>query len=50
MVAWVSAFGWLETRMGMTFDLLEHEGRDVRQEPLSWRREQLATVIGNARS
>ena len=28
MVAWVSAFGWLETRMGMTFDLLEHEHWD----------------------
>ena len=28
MVTWVSAFGWLETRMGMTFDLLEHEHWD----------------------
>jgi YjbE family integral membrane protein len=28
MVAWVSAFGWLETRMGMRFDLFEHEHWD----------------------
>jgi YjbE family integral membrane protein len=28
MVAWVSAFGWLETRMGMSFDLFEHEHWD----------------------
>lgn len=28
MIAWVSAFGWLETHMGMRFDLLEHEHWD----------------------
>ena len=28
MIAWVSAFGWLETHMGMRFDLLEHEQWD----------------------
>jgi YjbE family integral membrane protein len=28
MMAWVSTIGWLETRMGMTFDLFEHEHWD----------------------
>jgi YjbE family integral membrane protein len=28
MVAWVSVFGWLETRLGMSFDLFEHEHWD----------------------
>ncbi len=28
MIAWVSAFGWLETHLGMRFDLLEHEHWD----------------------
>ncbi|MBW3600542.1 MAG: hypothetical protein KY475_25175 [Planctomycetes bacterium] len=30
----------------MAFDLLEHEGRDVRSQPLRWRRAKLAAVIG----
>ncbi len=28
MVTWVSAFGWLETRLGMSFDLFENEHWD----------------------
>jgi hypothetical protein len=27
-VAWISGFGWLEDRMGMHFDLFEHEHWD----------------------
>ncbi len=32
----------------MAYDLLEHEGRDVRAEPLEWRRERLAGVVAAA--
>jgi DNA ligase-1 len=34
----------------VAYDLLEIDGRDVREEPLSWRRERLAQVLETARS
>ena len=34
----------------IAYDLLEVEGRDVRGETLAWRRERLATLIGDARA
>jgi hypothetical protein len=30
MITWVSVFGWLETHMGVRFDLVEHEHWDDR--------------------
>lgn len=30
----------------LAYDLLEHEGRDVREQPLSWRRAQLDNLLG----
>ena len=34
----------------IAYDLLELDGRDVREEPLAWRRERLATLVGEARA
>jgi DNA ligase-1 len=34
----------------VAYDLLEIDGRDVREEPLAWRREQLARVLDTAKS
>ena len=34
----------------IAYDLLEVDGRDVRGEPLEWRRARLATVVGEARA
>ena len=33
----------------MAYDLIEHEGRDVRTEPLSWRRARLAELVERTR-
>lgn len=34
----------------IAYDLIELEGRDVRAEPLSWRREQLAKIVASSRA
>jgi len=34
----------------ISYDLLELDGRDVREEPLAWRRERLAALVGEARA
>ena len=33
----------------LSYDLLEHEGVDVREQPLSWRRERLAALVARMR-
>jgi DNA ligase 1 len=34
----------------VVYDLLEHDGRDVREQPLSWRRDRIPEVLGAARA